>query len=125
MLKRVLSGVTEAIDIVEGKLIPHEALAENAKTEEKIRYEESSSYYNRVDSNTLLILTTNITEETLTKDKNPGSSFVSKTEKCQPSHSRNLQSEEDGIEERSQSLIEDFTNNVSEDDEDENEDEDR
>ncbi|KAL3279280.1 hypothetical protein HHI36_016788, partial [Cryptolaemus montrouzieri] len=42
----------------------------------------------------------------------------------EPCHSRNLQSEEDDIEESSESLIEDFTNDVSEDDEDENGDED-
>lgn len=63
----LLRGISGAIDLLEGKLVKPKPLAQNESTDDKKKYTDSLLEYTKADTNTLLILTTNITEETLTK----------------------------------------------------------
>ena len=56
-----------ALDVIEGKLSEPQPLPQNASKEEQTRYDSEISKFTKADSSALLILATNMTEETLQK----------------------------------------------------------
>lgn len=60
-------SIPNAVDVVEGKLVSPLPLTENATNEQKDKYETNVKSYTQADSNALLILTINMTQETLQK----------------------------------------------------------
>ncbi|KAG5891736.1 hypothetical protein JTB14_000339 [Gonioctena quinquepunctata] len=63
----LLRGVRGGLEVLEGKLQAPKPLVENASQEEKSRYDKNLADFNQADSSALLILTVNMTKETLEK----------------------------------------------------------
>lgn len=62
-----LRGISGALDIVEGRLVKPKPIADNATLEEKTAHETAIDSYYKAESNALIVLTNNMTEETLKK----------------------------------------------------------
>lgn len=62
-----LRGVPGTIDAIEGRLVKPKAPAADASAEAQTTYKNALEHFNKVDSCALLILTTNMSEETLLK----------------------------------------------------------
>lgn len=62
-----LRGVPGALNVIEGRLVAPLVLAEDATAQQKASYETAMDTFNKADSNALIVLTTNMTEETLKK----------------------------------------------------------
>ncbi|KAG5878937.1 hypothetical protein JTB14_005990 [Gonioctena quinquepunctata] len=63
----LLRGVRGGLEVLEGKLQAPKPLVENASQDEKSRYDKNLADFNQADSSALLILTVNMTKETLEK----------------------------------------------------------
>lgn len=63
----LLRGIKGGLEVIEGKLEAPKPLTEDATSVEKSKYEKDLSDFNQADSNTLLVLTLNMTQETLEK----------------------------------------------------------
>lgn len=63
----LLRGIKGGLEVIEGKLEAPKSLPEDATTDDKQRYEKDLSGFNQADTNALLVLTLNMTQETLEK----------------------------------------------------------
>jgi transposase InsO family protein len=62
-----LRGVSGAMDVVQGRLVAPNTLQEDATAAQTATYKSALEVFNKADSNALIILTTNMSDETLQK----------------------------------------------------------
>lgn len=62
-----LRGIPGALDVIEGRLVEPSPVGDEANAEQKVSYEAAKENFRKADSNALIVLTTNMTEETLKK----------------------------------------------------------
>lgn len=62
-----LRGISGALDVVNGKLIKPEPIGDDVTAEQRAVYKRELESFLKADSNALIVLTTNMTEETLKK----------------------------------------------------------
>ena len=63
----LLRGITDAMDVVDGKLKRPDELDEGATEDQLARYQTALNRFNKADCNAMIVLSTNMTDETYEK----------------------------------------------------------